>query len=303
MKSNPTPVVVVTGIGRGDDIEIRSVLRIESRMAETGQQVPGTIAELMDGARVLARAPLRRMAVLCSCVGCEHDSQSVAGVVQAVLPDVASGTMLRLVRNGEQIWSRQAPSERPVVSHASAELNGDILRMRWQTSASNDNPVERLVRWSADQGGTWQALAINLQEDEAMVSAAMLTTGRALVQVVVSDGFYSVAADPVPVNVPRRAPAVTILWPDAGATVRTDRAMRLWGLATAGDGRTLQFDALRWYLDDNLVGNGADAWIELPEWECEHRVTLRATDIDLQGEASVVFLATTSGRRPHLFQT
>lgn len=81
--------------------------------------------------------------------------------------------------------------------------------------------------------------------------------------------------------------------------MRTDCNVRLWGVATAGDGRTLSGDTLRWELDGEPVGDGTEVWAELPEWEGEHRATLRANDGDLPAEASVVFLATASGRPPY----
>jgi hypothetical protein len=73
----------------------------------------------------------------------------------------------------------------------------------------------------------------------------MLTSGTALVQVLGSDGFHSAAAEPVTVDVPRHSPQVAILWSADGSIVRTDTNLRLWGVATASDGRTLPGNALR----------------------------------------------------------
>lgn len=68
-----------------------------------------------------------------------------------------------------------------------------------------------MVRWSADDGRTWQMMAIDLSEDEAVAPLGVLTSGRALVQVLVSDGFHIVAAEAVAVEVRRRPPEVAIL--------------------------------------------------------------------------------------------
>jgi hypothetical protein len=98
----------------------------------------------------------------------------------------------------------------------------------------------------------------------------MLTSGTALVQVLVSDGFHSAAA--VSVDVPRHSPQVAILWLADGSIVRTDTNLRLWGVATASDGRTLPGNALH----REPVGDGSEVWAELPEWEGEHRATLQS---------------------------
>jgi hypothetical protein len=302
-ESDSVPLVVVSGHVRDDSVEIRSVLRLETGPAPSGEALRGTMVELLDElGGVLERAPLRRMAAQASCrCGGSHGGESSAGIVQALLPDTGRSATLRVVRDGEELWIRQAPSEVPEVRDVAAEVDGDEVRVRWRAWASDEYPTERVVRWSSDDGHTWRMLAIDLREDEAIVPVEMLTSGRVLVQVLVSDGFHSVAAEPVAVDVSRRSPQVAILWPGEGRTVRTDAVVRLWGIATASDGRTLSGDALRWEIDGEPVGAGPEVWAELPEWEGEHRATLRATDGELSAEASVVFLATATGRRPYRF--
>ncbi len=300
---DPVPLIVVTGRVRNDRVDVRSVLRLETGPTLAGERLPGIMVELLDEqGEVLERAPLRRMGAQASC-GCggggSHGGEPPAGVVQALLPDSARGASLRVVREGEELWSRRAPSDPPTVREVHAEVDGDEVRVRWRASASDAYPIERVVRWSADDGHTWQMLALDLREDEAVVPLEVLTSGTVLVQVLVSDGFHSAAAEPVPVEVPRRPPQVAILWPAEGRTVRTGTSVRLWGVATASDGRTLPSDALRWELDGEPVGYGPEVWAELPEWEGEHRATLRATHGDLPAEASVVFLATATGRHPY----
>jgi hypothetical protein len=202
------------------------------------------------------------------------------------------------MRGDQQLWSRQAPSTEPSVSGVSVEADGDELRIAWSAATSDDHPTERIVRWSDDDGRTWQTLAVGLREDQAVVPLAALTSGTALVQVLVSDGFHTVVAEPLRVDVPSRPPQVAILSPAQGATVRTDSFVRLWGIATASDGRTLPDRALEWELDGEAVGTGRELWAPLPGWEGEHVCRLRASDGDLQAETSVVFLSTGSGLPP-----
>jgi hypothetical protein len=300
---DPVPLVVVTGVMRDDRIEIGSVLRLETGPTPGGERLEGTYVELLDGeGNRLERAPLRLMAVQASC-GCggagAHGEKPTAGVVQALLPDPGEGAALRVVRGDEEIWSRRAPSERPEVDGVEAEVEGDELRVRWRAAASDEHGIERAVRWSADDGRSWQTLTLLLHEDEAVVPIELLSAGTVLVQVLVSDGFHTAVGGPVKIDVPRRPPQVAILWPAEGRAVRTDGPVRLWGVATAGDGRALQGDDLRWELDGEAVGAGREVWIELADWEGEHRCTLTAVDGDLRAEASVVFLATGSGAPPH----
>jgi hypothetical protein len=178
------------------------------------------------------------------------------------------------------------------------EADGHELRLEWSAETSDDHPTERIARWSDDDGRTWQTLALGLREDRAVVPIAALTSGVVLVQVLVSDGFHTVVAEPVGVDVPGRRPQVAILSPARGATVRADAFVRLWGIATASDGRTLADRALEWELDGEAVGAGREVWAPLPGWEGEHLCRLRASDGDLRGESSVVFITTGNGLPP-----
>jgi hypothetical protein len=79
------------------------------------------------------------------------------------------------------------------------------------------------------------------------------------------------------VTIPRCAPTAAILWPVHGMVARTGDLLRLWGTAT-DDGITLPPECLRWYLDGEPVGTGYEVWVPSPEWEGEHRATLKVGD-------------------------
>ena len=202
---DPVRLVVVTGLLRGEDIEVRSLVRIETGPTPIGASIPGTFVDMLDGnGRVLQRAALRHMSLLAcacgegcsgSCSGGEGDVPR-SGLVQAMLPDVEGSTVLRVIRDGEEIWSRQATSEAPSIDNVRAEIEDCSLRVSWQSSASDAYPIERFVRWSADDGHHWHGLAVKLDKDEAVVPTHGLTSGAVLIQVTVSDGFHSTKFGP-----------------------------------------------------------------------------------------------------------
>jgi hypothetical protein len=186
----------------------------------------------------------------------------------------------------------------PVVLRPAWRSTPNSLYVRWRASTSDEYPTDRNVRWSADDGGTWQALSVGLPEDEAIVPLMLLTSGVALVQVLVSDGFHTATSEPVRVKVPPRPPQVAILQPAQDGAVQTGIPVRLWGIGTASDGRILTDEALSWELDGDPAGTGTEVWVDLPEREGEHRAILRAMDGNEVSEASVTFVATCSGHRP-----
>lgn len=170
------------------------------------------------------------------------------------------------------------------------------LQLRWQTTASDAYPLERTVRWSADEGARWQALAIKLDEDAAIAPLANFSSGRTLVQVIVSDGFHGTTSDAVAVDIPRRPPTVAILWPVDGCTVRTDEPVRLWGVATAADGSAIAAEDMRWILDDETAGSGPESWATLASYDGEHRARLQVRHDEQWASASVRFNSNCSGR-------
>ena len=302
-EADPVQLIVVSGILHTDRIEILSVLRLVTGPTAHGERIAGAFVEVLNAnAAVLQRVPLRRMATqACGC-GCGgggggHSAEPPTGLVQALLPDTDDATIIRVVVNDKELWSRQGSQQRPVISEVTAVVESEQLIVTWQTSASDAFPVERVVRWSSDNGQRWQAMAVKLDEDRAVASVHTFTCGTILVQVTVSDGFYSTTAKPVTVEIPRRSPRLAILWPVAGSTVRTDELVRLWGVADSCDGSSLDGKSLTWYLDGDRVGRGAEVWAHLSDYDGEHVATLTASDGRERAEESVVFNSSCSGRQ------
>jgi hypothetical protein len=303
------PLVIVSGVVNDGFVEVSRVLRMTTGPTTNGRRLEGMTAELLDGnGEVIGRAPLRWTTAHaeggcgCGCGGRDPNGPP-SGLFHAMIPDPGNGvSVIRVVHDEKELWSRGAPVRAPSVEDVAAKIDDGVLRVRWRASAVDSYQIERAVRWSADDGATWQVLAVALREDEAIVPVAMLTAGSVLIEVHVSDGFHGVVSHPARVDVPVRDPEVAILSPSAGEVVRTEALLRLWGVATASDGRQLLGEELRWELDGRVVGTGAEVWLELPEWDGEHRVTLRAMDGDMRGQSSQIFLATRSGRAPILLR-
>ena len=301
-------IIVVGGRIRDDEVDVRLVLRIDAVAQPAGRRVPGLHAELLGGGgEVLTRGPVYRLTAQAGCgCGCaghpgEHGDEPAEGLLEAMLIDPGAhgedpGTALRIVREGTELWRRDAPDRPPAVDAVEAEQDGDMARIRWRSQATEGATLDRFLRWSADDGRSWQLLAIGLTADEAEVDVRTMTSGPVLIQPLLTDGFHTVTGEPVRLEVEARPPEVAILWPARGATVRAGRPVRLWGMATASDGRAIADEELRWELDGQHVEPGGDIRLELGSWEGEHVAVLRAHDGERSAEARVVFSATGSGR-------
>ena len=294
------PRFVISGIFRDEQIEVHSVLRLETRPSHGAIRLEGGFAELLDAhGQRLERVPIMRLP-LHACRNCERDckcgeASSNAGLVQAFLPDRDDAKSVRLVWRDEEVWSRKAAPSKPVIRGLRAKIGDGQLHMTWESRTSSDHAVERALRWSADAGETWEVLALSLPSDEAILPLEVVPSGDIVVQSIVSDGFSTAVSDPVPVRVPARAPTVTILWPRPDL-LPTSGIARLWGVGTASNGRLLSGKDLHWELDGETVATGSEAWIRLPKGSGEHRLTLRGKDGRRESETTTTFIADEIGR-------
>ncbi|MEO7130966.1 MAG: hypothetical protein ABIZ07_06285, partial [Dermatophilaceae bacterium] len=291
---------VVSGRLVGGEVQMQHVLHLEAFTGIEGRVVPDLTVELLGPNReVLSQGKVHLLPTsACSdgCGGCAGGSDADAdSIVQAKVRDPGgevegSVSAIRVVKLGEEVWRREAPSRPPEVRGVEAGFDGEQLFIRWDANAADDAAqVDRFVRWSGDDGRTWQVLAVGVDTDELTTSPAAMTSGPALVQVMVSDGFHTVISEPVRVEVPWRAPSVAILWPRSTAAITTSSPLRLWGVATASTGEALDGERVTWEVDGERVAVGADqfAWLSLSPGE--HRAVVRADDGQGEGSAEVVF--------------
>ena len=292
-------LVVVMGRRVDGRVEMSHVLRVDAFAGASGQAVDGMTVQLMGvNGGVLSQAPVHELPTRacgggggCGCGGA--DEREV--LLQAKIPDPGSGyegevAAIRVVKGDEEVWRRDATSRPPQVVSIDAGVDGDQVYVRWQTEATDDAAqVDRFVRWSADDGRTWQLLAVGGDGDELVGSAESMPAGPALVQVLVTDGFHTSASEPFRIDVPWRPPSLAVLWPRAEAPVAPGVPLRLWGVATACDGRPLDGEEVEWLLDGERVAVGADQWVTTELSDGDHRVVLRANDGQTSAETEVVF--------------
>lgn len=167
------------------EVEVEQVLTLETAPVRGGQSLPGTRLDLIDEVgRIVATAPVQLVEPC---------------VIRAVIPEPPRGSTLRIVRDEEEIWIREPAGAPPRVEGLQGTVDGVCLRLTWQEEVYVENPL-RLLRWSADDGETWQLLATACGPEEATVP---LLPGPALVQVVIADGFDTAVSELTWSGVPR----------------------------------------------------------------------------------------------------
>lgn len=218
--------------------------------------------------------------------GCGHGPRAVDPdrppfAFHALLPDVEAGSALRVVSpQGEHLWERRAPAEPVTVTEADAALRRRDLTLRWALSGDADV----WAQWSADEGRTWHALAVNLIDGRAEVPVTGLPAGRVQVRLVAHDGFHSTPSDLLAVEVPDAPPSPAVLYPPDGGTIPADVPLEAWGSAVDQAGNPVEDERLEWVLDGDPVGRGRTATAEVRPGR--HRLALRVADTDAEHEVA-----------------
>ncbi|MET0487051.1 MAG: hypothetical protein ABW216_15215 [Candidatus Rokuibacteriota bacterium] len=278
MKAEP----VIAILGTVDDartLEVKSVTRLQALATTRGAGPTPYVAQLLGAqGEVLATAPVVRLPAHGSGCGC-GTSDPAAGpfVFEAMVPDVAPGAGLRIVKRaeeggpGEAVWTRDAPERPPVVRSFAVTVDRGEGRATWQ--ARGHGTLEFSLQFSKDRGRSWNGLAVGLTEMEHRFRAETLPSGRLVFRLLAHDGFHSTSRVSRPVVVSRRPPIVSILSPEAGRPFFAGAPLRLWGAVTEDDGVPADPAACQWLVDGRPVAHGIDVWVVAPE-PGEHRCTL-----------------------------
>jgi hypothetical protein len=225
----------------------------------------------------------------CGCNGEVGDeAESYPRLVQAFIPDVEAGALLRIQRAGEPVWSRAASGRKPKVRDATAKLREGELHLSWSVEASGEQEPECWAQWSTDRGRSWHALGAGLRGGSAVLDARGLPSGRVSIRLLVSDGFHTAISRLLNVTVPRRPPEASILSPREGQTFASRSPMRLWGAGTDARGDPVPDEAARWVIDGDEIATDFDAFVEAPK-PGNHRATLTVKTREGSVETSVAF--------------
>jgi hypothetical protein len=297
------PSIVVTGLLRDGQLDIRSVLRLDAAASE------GTAGEerleLLDAdGAVVGRARLRGSTLRASggsggcCGGCqsgEGECRECPRLVQAVVPYTGAVASMRIVRGADTLWSRAAPKRAAKIDRLDGRLAEEELHLSWHASG---DVQETHLRRSSDGGKTWQLLELRVQTHATTIPCHALPPGKHEVQVLASDGFHTVHSESFAFEIPQRPPSAAIHWPLDTATVSGKSSLRLWGAGISASGQLLPDAEHHWTIDGKAAGSGRDIWIAPPASEGEHLVVLTVRDKHGEARVSSRIWVSDSGHSP-----
>jgi hypothetical protein len=280
-QGKPESLISIIGIVHNNKtIEVLNISRVIAfRHIPNGKRTE-LIAELLDSAdKVISKASLHSI-TLCPCIEYEHQDKypDPPYSFQAFLTDVAPGARLRISREGQEIWTRQAPASPPRISEMAAEVNDNgFVDINWTFETSSEQETEAWLQYSIDEGKKWMGLAVGLRGNNTRIDASTLPSGLIFIRILVHDGYYTTTSEPIEVSIPHRPPSVVVMNPLDGSTVQADSTLHLWAIATRSTLDRANPKSVRWMIDDKEIATSLDVYVVSPS-EGEHACKLYLED-------------------------
>lgn len=192
------------------------------------------------------------------------DAESLLGIHELV-PYVDGVTAVEVWGPANTLLgSIVAKAGKPVVTitapAAGQIISSDTVDVAWDATDPDGEPLFFNLEYSADQGQTWESVALNLTEPHLAVALRDLRRGQDIrFRVWASDGIHtSMAAMAAGVIQPSAAVTAKISAPTANLTVTRGQAIVFQGSGYDLDSGYLTDEALTWFSDrDGQIGTGA----------------------------------------------
>jgi len=218
------------------------------------------------------------------------------GVISLLLPWDPDARRIVLLHNEDLIDSREGSANSPTVNvtfpNGGEVLNDPTATFTWTAADPDGDPLSYTLEYSADNGTTWETLAINRNSESFTVDVTKLHgSNRALARVTASDGFNCAQAQSQGTfTVPDHAPTADVSSPEDNRLYVGEQMIILEGTGSDVEDGALDGSRLAWTSDLNgPLGTGTSLAINaMTLQEGTHTITLTATDsTNHTGSASI----------------
>ena len=218
------------------------------------------------------------------------------GVISLLLPWDPDARRIVLLHNEDVLDSRQASANSPTVSvtfpNGGEVLSDPSATFTWTAADPDGDPLSYTLEYSADNGTTWETLAINWNSESFTVDVTKLHgSNQALARITASDGFNCAQAQSQGTfTVPDHAPTADVSSPEDNRLYVGEQMIILEGTGSDVEDGALDGSRLAWTSDLNgPLGTGTSLAINAMKLqEGTHTITLTATDsTNHTGNASI----------------
>lgn len=230
--------------------------------------------------QVLARAPMTSVTTEAEFAA---PVESVEGSVPA--PGVAA---VQIVHDGILAAERKRPAHAPSVTLLSphrgarvgcrsAKTSRCTVPVRWRIANPEHAPVTVAIDYSANDGRSWQTVAVEPERDSARLPSRLLSSAtRGRLRVRVSDGFDEGSAVSGAFRSTGAPPSVAVISPRPGEAIAAGAVADLEATAVDDSENAITGRRVRWYANRKSLGSGSTISAQLPAGTV--RVTVVASD-------------------------
>jgi hypothetical protein len=197
-------------------------------------------------------------------------------------PDTARIVLKRGSHTLETLTVSAHEPEVTVLYPNGGELLSGRVTLEWSASDADGDALEFDVLYSSDGGGTWTALAVDLEGTEFVWDTGESPGADAgVIRVTASDGTHTAEdVSDAPFAVAEKAPSVVISDPEDGADFFPGETVVLEARAFDAEDGPLDDEAFAWFSDsDGALGQGrllSVDWLR----SGEHTITVEGEDSD-----------------------
>jgi len=215
------------------------------------------------------------------------------------------------VRHNDQVLSTRTASPRhPELTilrpRGGEALTGAVVRLQWEASDPDGDPLTYTVQFSADGGDRWEVLDLDLSSTWCDVDLRRLKgTSQGRIRVIASDSFNSSTAVSDLFTVRNHAPEIRVTSPPADSLFSGRQVIRFAAVAQDREDGSVTGTNLVWTSDlDGPLGTGEVLHREAADLSRgTHRITVTATDAAGESRSASVPFTIASAVRPRLLLT
>lgn len=209
------------------------------------------------------------------------DVTASPSIFNVVVPrGLAGAALVEVVSAEATLASGTASANAPQVTVSTPVAGTDHLTLTWSSSDADQDDVRHTVLYSADDGGTWNPIGMDLSATSMSVARWSLpgsTTAR--IRVIASDGLRSTVATSSAFTLPNLAPTVKVDSPADGFIATGAQSIPLTATAVDVEDGSLNGSVV-WSSDmDGQLGTGSSL-VQRADLlrEGTHRITATVTD-------------------------
>jgi len=221
-------------------------------------------------------------------------------LIDESVPWVEGTAVIQLRHNDQVLDERQISENAPTVAVNKPAIDAQSVTFSWIGVDADGDDLSYTLLYSADNGTSWQTLAVNLASSQLTMDQSDLPGGEgSRLRVIANDGVLNGQGTSAPFAVEPSPPQVSINSPLGNDAFYPAQTVTFEGSAYDNEDGLLADGALQWSSDrDGLLGSG----VSLTTAELStgaHQITLTGTDSDgQQSTANIAILVQNADIEP-----